>query len=220
VAPVGVVVNAPLRCPQIHRLDLFVTRWPFHLRRSKKTKTLSLNSDPPAVSKVVDTLQTGVEQIFRCLSRLPRPLTPLCLSIILFGSRFADLVCLPRGAAPVCHTANIWGTLIESHTKWNCQRRSGDPTWVMLQSLNKGQASVPQNYRHPARDRLGSLMTRAQPLPVWRRVSRKPELAKLIREAKVRSINIGRTRLIEKAADVRRMATAGAMTQTDYGRQT
>jgi hypothetical protein len=35
-----------------------------------------------------------------------------------------------------------------------------------------------------------------------------PKLTKLIREAKVRSINIGRTRLIEKAADVRRMATA------------
>jgi hypothetical protein len=35
-----------------------------------------------------------------------------------------------------------------------------------------------------------------------------PKLTKLIREPKVRSIKIGRTRLIEKAADVRRMATA------------
>ena len=35
-----------------------------------------------------------------------------------------------------------------------------------------------------------------------------PKLTKLIREAKVRLIKIGRTRLIEKAADVRRMATA------------
>ena len=34
------------------------------------------------------------------------------------------------------------------------------------------------------------------------------KLTKLIREAKVRSIKIGRTRLIEKATDVRRMATA------------
>jgi excisionase family DNA binding protein len=35
-----------------------------------------------------------------------------------------------------------------------------------------------------------------------------PKLTKLIQEPKVRSIKIGRTRLIEKAADVRRMATA------------
>ena len=34
-----------------------------------------------------------------------------------------------------------------------------------------------------------------------------PKLTKLIREPKVRSIKFGRTRLIEKAADVRRMAT-------------
>ena len=38
--------------------------------------------------------------------------------------------------------------------------------------------------------------------------SRNRKLTKLIREPKVRSIKIGRTRLIEKAADVRRMATA------------
>ena len=65
------------------------------------------------------------------------------------------------------------------------------------------------NYRHPARDRLGSLLREPSrclcgagyPVP-------QPKLTKLIREPKVRSIKIGRTRLIEKAADVRRMATA------------
>jgi hypothetical protein len=40
----GVVVNA-LRCPQIHRLDLFVTRWPSTCD-AQRNQTLSLNSDP------------------------------------------------------------------------------------------------------------------------------------------------------------------------------
>jgi excisionase family DNA binding protein len=90
----------------------------------------------------------------------------------------------------------------------DCQRRSGDPTWVMLQSLNKRQAPCPKLPTFPHVIDLD----RYDESPVAACVAlgiSQPKLTKLIREAKVRSINIGRTRLIEKAADVRRMATAG-----------
>jgi hypothetical protein len=89
----------------------------------------------------------------------------------------------------------------------DCQRRSGDPTWVMLQSLNKRQVPCPKLPTFPHVIDLD----RYDESPVAACVAlgiSQPKLTKLIREAKVRSINIGRTRLIEKAADVRRMATA------------
>src|SRR6267154_103261 len=45
----GVVVNA-LRCPQIHRLDLFVTRWPSTCD-AQRNQNSEPKLRPPAVSK-------------------------------------------------------------------------------------------------------------------------------------------------------------------------
>ena len=158
---------------------------------------------------------SGTRVNFRCvrmtgLGRFPMSISPpaphpLCLSIILFGSRFADLV-FTAWSSPRCHTAT-YGVPLSKAYEMDCQRRSGDPTWVMLQSLNKRQVPCPKLPTFPHVIDLD----RYDESPVAACVAlgiSQPKLTKLIREAKVRSINIGRTRLIEKAADVRRMATA------------
>jgi hypothetical protein len=40
-----------------------------------------------------------------------------------------------RVEQPRCHTAT-YGVSLSKAYEMDCQRRSGDPTWVMLQSLN------------------------------------------------------------------------------------
>ena len=75
--------------------------------------------------------------------------------------------------------------------------------------IEQKAGSVPQTTDIPARDRLGSLLREPSRCLCGAGYLATEGHTKLIREAKVRSINIGRTRLIEKAADVRRMATAG-----------
>src|SRR5277367_3052473 len=49
VAPVG-LWSTRLRCPQIHRLDLFVTRWP-STRDAQRNQNSEPKLRPPAVSK-------------------------------------------------------------------------------------------------------------------------------------------------------------------------
>jgi hypothetical protein len=111
-----------------------------------------------------------------------------------------------RVEQPRCHTAT-YGVPLSKAYEMDCQRRSGDPTWVMLQSLNKRQAPCPKLPTFPHVIDLDRYDESPAAACVALGISQ-PKLTKLIREAKVRSINIGRTRLIEKAADVRRMATA------------
>ena len=48
-----------------------------------------------------------------------------------------------RAESPRCHTAT-YGVPLSKAYEMDCQRRSGDPPWVTLQSLNKGQAPCPQ----------------------------------------------------------------------------
>jgi hypothetical protein len=83
----------------------------------------------------------GVGQISDVYLCLP-PLTRSALSIILFGSRFADLV-FTAWSSPRCHTAT-YGVPLSKAYEMHCQRRSGDPTWVMLPSLNKRQGPCPK----------------------------------------------------------------------------
>ena len=67
---------------------------------------------------------------------------PLCLSIILFGSRFADLV-FTAWSSPRCHTAT-YGVPLSKAYEMHCQRRSGAPTWGDAPIIEQKACSVPQ----------------------------------------------------------------------------
>jgi hypothetical protein len=130
---------------------------------------------------------------------------PLCLSIILFGSRFADLV-FTAWSSPRCHTAT-YGVPLSKAYEMDCQRPLRRPHMGDAPIIEQKAGSVPQTTDIPHVIDLDRYDESPAAACVAPGISQ-PKLTKLIREAKVRSINIGRTRLIEKAADVRRMATA------------
>jgi len=155
---------------------------------------------------------SGTRVNFRCvrmtgLGRFPMSISPpaphpLCLSIILSGCRLS----VYRVEQPPLPHRNIWGALIES-LRNGLSAPLRRPHMGDAPIIEQKAGSVPQTTDIPHVIDLDRYDESPAAACVAPGISQ-PKLTKLIREAKVRSINIGRTRLIEKAADVRRMATA------------
>ena len=135
---------------------------------------------------------SGTRVNFRCvrmtgLGRFPMSISPsaphpLCLSIILFGSLIESL---RNGLSAPLRRPHMGDAPIIEQKAGSVPQTTDIPHVIDLDRYDESPAAA----------------------CVAPGISQ-PKLTKLIREAKVRSINIGRTRLIEKAADVRRMATA------------
>jgi len=145
----------------------------------------------------------GVEQISDVyLASRPSPALPLDYPVWFPLCRLS----VYRVEQPPLPHRNIWGALIES-LRNGLSAPLRRPHMGDAPIIEQRAGSVPQTTDIPHVIDLDRYDESPAAACVAPGISQ-PKLTKLIREAKVRSINIGRTRLIEKAADVRRMATA------------
>ena len=111
----------------------------------------------------------------------------------------------PMGGPPLPYR-NIWGALIES-LRNGLSAPLRRPHMGDARIIEQEAGSVPQTTDIPRVIDLNRYYESPAAACVALGISQ-PKLTKLIRQAKVRSIKIGRTRLIEKTAYVRRMARA------------